>query len=196
MGAEVAINAGFGTGGTLGTCFKSGVLPLYVIRLQVYDRGVQFRQFRLPQDVYREHPTSGRDGGCRSRLGGGRRRGRRPASATVHRNTIGVASCVNQPTAPQVQVTTPTVVVFTTTGLLRLRFTANADHCSDMIATPVVDGRRLRGVRLGPGETTPWYFARKLTDGKVTLERSASVCRPRVYRAGATAAGCSHGVAR
>jgi hypothetical protein len=60
------------------------------------------------------------------------------------------------------------VVVFTTTGLLRLRFTANADHCSDMIATPVVDGRRLRGVRLGPGETTPWYFARKLTDGKVT----------------------------
>jgi hypothetical protein len=91
-----------------------------------------------------------------------------PASATVYRNTIGVASCVNQPTAPQVCVTTPTVVVFTTTGLLRLRFTANADHCSDMIATPVVDGRRLRGVRLGPGETTPWYFARKLTDGKVT----------------------------
>ena len=36
-------------------------------------------------------------------------------------------------------------------------FTANGNHCSDMIAHVIVDGQEVGSAQVGPGQSTPFY---------------------------------------
>jgi hypothetical protein len=74
-----------------------------------------------------------------------------PASAALDRY-VEVTGC-NQPAGQQKCPAVPSVT-FDHGGApgVRIAFTANSSHCSDMIANIIVDGTWVGGIVVGPGE--------------------------------------------
>jgi hypothetical protein len=69
-------------------------------------------------------------------------------------NYIEVPSCPE----PQTQVcgTVPTANVGAVMAP-SVSFTANGNHCSDMIAHVIADGQEVGSAQVGPGQSTPFY---------------------------------------
>jgi hypothetical protein len=79
-----------------------------------------------------------------------------PASAKpfTQDNYIDVPDCPQ----PQTQVcgTVPTATVGAVAAP-SVSFTANGNHCSDMIAHVIVDGQEVGAAQVGAGQSTPFY---------------------------------------
>ena len=88
-----------------------------------------------------------------------------PVSAEVIDQYIEVPQCEQ----PQTQLCTPIPTVSVNTGAVLVQFTANQNHCASMIAHIIVDGRRMGGRAVGPGQTDGGHFFPDLTPGTHTI---------------------------
>ncbi|GAB07462.1 hypothetical protein GII30_00690 [Gordonia amarae] len=89
-----------------------------------------------------------------------------PANAAIYSNNpIDVPQCSYATGTPSQEcLNTPTYRVTTSTGKMVVQFRANYNHCSDIIAHIIVDGREWGSQRVGPGQKDGSYYM-QLTPG-------------------------------
>lgn len=69
-------------------------------------------------------------------------------------------SYIDVPSCPQPQTQLCNTIPTATVGAVMapsVSFSANGNHCSDMIAHVIVDGQEVGADRVGPGQSTPDY---------------------------------------
>ena len=76
------------------------------------------------------------------------------AAGSTSNYYVAVDQC---PTVEQVCRTVPTVTIDTTSGVV-VEFTANRNHCSDIIAHIIVDGAEWGSAQVGPGHRDGSYY--------------------------------------